>query len=209
MNEAALAKPKRNKPRGKEPQTWWQWLLVYPALVIALITAVPNWVEKYRSARLGLNGKTVAEAEQQNDLWKRNLACASAPFSWYSNPSNVKVDATICDSGDILVRASTPSNGQFFKWVPIDDVVAQKTQVASLIESAARAAAARGPISRPDRPGGVQLAQMNAQVICQKFLNPRYLLRRVQTPQGCFDEVIDTYNGAAVQRTPAPCTPQC
>ena len=52
------------------------------------------------------------------------------------------------------------------------------------------------------------LAQ-TATVLCQEIVDGRYIHRRVQTPEGCFDEVIDTYNGQVVKRDPAPCTPQC
>ena len=46
-------------------------------------------------------------------------------------------------------------------------------------------------------------------VICQRFIDQRMLVRRVQTPQGCFDEIVDTFNGQVVRRNQVPCAPQC
>ena len=46
-------------------------------------------------------------------------------------------------------------------------------------------------------------------MLCQKLVEGRYILRRIRTPQGCFDEKIDTYNGTTVARVAAPCVPQC
>ena len=33
----------------KDPSTWWQWLLVYPTLAVALLTSIPTFVEAWRS----------------------------------------------------------------------------------------------------------------------------------------------------------------
>ncbi len=203
----------RAKRPPKTPQRWWQWVLIYPALVIAMLTAAPQWVEMYRKSTENIKVASVADAEKQAQLWRKNLSCSAAPFSWYNNPSNIKIDATICDSGDIFVRAATPGNGQFFKWLPLEDVVQTNSASGNGVIPPANAAtrsdrleavAARAPVAQ----SLFHLAQM-ATVLCQKIVDGRYIHRRVQTPDGCFDEVIDTYNGQVVRRNSAPCTPQC
>lgn len=197
-------------PSTQGPQRWWQWFFIYPALGASLLTAAPQWVDKTRTLVEGVNTATIQDAEKQNLLWKKNLSCSAAPFAWYSNPNNVKIDATICDSGDIFVRAITPTNDQFFKWLPIDDVVQQtKPKDRGLVPSANAATLDSVLAGSGSRAKALfHYAQM-ANILCQKFIDDRRILRRVQTPQGCFDEVIDTYNGAVIQRNPAPCTPQC
>lgn len=208
--KARPSSPPESKPSS--PHRWWQWVLVYPALAGSLLTASPQWYDRARAAMQGIKGGSATDAERQAQYWRKNMACSTAPFAWFSNPSNVKVDATICDSGDILVRAVTPDNANFLKWVPLDDVMKSATQGGGLI-----AAAHAATLSRRVTPGipkawaqaTVLLAQPQATVICQHFVDDRHVLRRVQTPNGCFDEVIDTYNGEVVKRTPAPCNPQC
>jgi len=200
----------KREAKPRTPQRWWQWILLYPAFAVALITAGPQWIDKGRALALGIQGGSASEAEKQAMLWRKNLSCSAAPFAWFNNPSNIKVDATICDSGDILVRANTPENSQFFKWLPLEDVVRTSGQ-AGLIP-AAHAATLRpraAPAPAAAEPRVFRVAQGQAMVICQRIIDGRRLLRRVQTPQGCFDEIIDTYNGSMVSRSPAPCIPTC
>ena len=201
------------RSRARKPKPWLERGLLYSTLIGSLLTAGPLWIDQAKAAWQGISGGSVEEAELQNALWRKNMDCAASPYAWFNNPSNIKVDATICDSGDIFVRASTPSNGQFFKWIPLSDVIEADDEGGGIFPPA-HAAALPAPVSaatvnpgqwmhRLAQPGG------QANVVCQRFLDNRRLLRRVQTPQGCFDEVIDTFNGAVVSRRPVPCTPQC
>jgi hypothetical protein len=204
---AYAADNERQAPDHAKP--WWHLFLVYPALGVALITAAPQWFDKIGATLQGVKGDSLAAAQEQNRLWRANLGCTAAPKAWYSSPSNVKIDATICDSGDIFVRAVTPDNGEHFKWVPVKDVVQQESGGGSIIPSANAATLRLAPLIAASSPSRLLPRAQAVTVLCQRFVDGRHLLRRVQTPQGCFDEVIDTYNGAVVQRNPAPCVPQC
>ena len=203
-NRARASSDSGEKPTS--PQRWWQWILLYPAFAVALITAGPQCIDKAKSLKLGV--RSAAEAERQAQLWAKNASCAGTPAPGFLSPTNVSVDATICNSGDILVRAVTPQQTQVFKWLPLDDVV--RTDTAGGFISAAQAANA--PLAGRSAPAAgnqvYKVALLQVNVLCTKS-DGRYLKRRVQTPQGCFDEVIDTYTGSLVSRNPAPCTPQC
>ena len=210
MATSAPQRPRQNKAAANAtvhaPFRWWQWILVYPTLAISLSAAAPEWLDKYWAPE---GATSASEAEKQNRLWQKNASCAALPFKGFLNPGNVKVDATICNSGDILVHAVTPENAQVYRWFAIDDVL-PKADDGSFIP---RAQAATLTATFPSPNGSIQqpavkLAQFQVTVICQKF-NGRYLMRRISTPQGCFDEVIDTFNGAVVSRNQAPCVPQC
>jgi hypothetical protein len=208
-NHKARAAANEDSKSGT-PKQWWQWILLYPAFAVALLTAGPQWYDRASAAIKGIKGGSVTDAEKQAALWRKNLSCSAAPFAWYSNPSNVKIDATICDSGDIFVRASTPENGNFFKWVPLDDVLRSAQSGGGMIPAAnAASLSLRAGPQLQLKPAGMLVALQAATVLCQHFIDDRHILRRVQTPQGCFDEVIDTYNGSVVKRTPAPCSSQC
>jgi hypothetical protein len=193
---------------GGTPKRWWQWLMIYPALGISLLTAAPQWYDKVGARLQAVKGDSLAAAQEQNLLWRRNLDCTAAPKAWVNNPSNVKIDATICDSGDIFVRAVTPDNGEHFKWVAVKDIVQQEVGGSSIFPSA-NAATVRAAVIAASAYSPLAPRAQAVTVLCQKFIDDRHILRRVQTPEGCFDEIIDTFNGAVVKRAPAPCVPQC
>jgi hypothetical protein len=197
--------------KGKRAKLF-EWGVVYPVLLGSLVTAGPQWIDSARAMMQGINFGSVKQAKAQAALWRKNLDCAAAPYSWFNSPGDIKVDATICDSGDIFVRASTPGNQQYFKWLPLSDVVqGDEAGGGGVIPQANAATLATRPPAAPVSPAiaGVRLAQPVANVVCQKFLDDRRLLRRVKTPEGCFDEVIDTFNGQVVSRKAVPCNPQC
>ena len=120
------AKMKAEKSAGgQSPVRWWQWILIYPTLAISLMSAAPDWIDKFRAPD---GAATFSEAEKQNRLWQKNAACAALPFKGFLSPSNVAVDATICNSGDILVHAVTPENAQVFKWFALEDVLVRPSE---------------------------------------------------------------------------------
>src|SRR4051812_12800150 len=84
-----------------------EWAVIMPVLVGSLLTAGPQWIDSIRAAAQGIHSGSLKDAREQTRMWQKNLACAAAPYSWFSSPGNIKVDATLCDSGDIFVRAST------------------------------------------------------------------------------------------------------
>jgi hypothetical protein len=198
------------------PQRWWHWLLLYPTAAVALFSAAPQWIDRGLAAWHGTRSDSYLVAERQSELWRKNLSCSASPFSWYENPRNMRVDATICESGDVFVRVSTPDNRNFFEWVDVDAVVhGQPGPGVSLIPEAHAATISTpiGPATLTSRLTGASLFrahyQPTAMIVCQRFLDQRRLLRHVRTPAGCFDEIIDTLNGAVIQRTQVPCRNGC
>ena len=196
---------------GSEPQSprrFYEMLLVYPTLGLALITAVPTWWDKYQAWRLDIQRVTAAKAMRQAELFQKNMSCMGAPFSYYSSPRQVEIDATICDSGDILVSTVVPKQDPYISIVALDDLV-HKSGDNGLIPSA-NAATLPPRYSQPTvAKAPLRLAQVTATVLCQRMVENRYIHRRIQTPQGCRDQIIDTYNGRITSDRPAPCVPQC
>lgn len=213
MATRALRKTKLAEPATKDhaPSRWWQWFLIYPALGISLVSAAPQWIDKIRATIEGVRGDSLQAAIKQNDLWKKNITCLSAPGAWFEGPNDVQIDATICNSGDIFVQAMAPGRvAPQMHWVAVEDVLKDTPQRGNPLVPAANAATpSLVPQAEPRSFSGALIHRAQFAVLCQKFIDGRHIKRRVQTPQGCFDEIIDTYNGAVVQRNPAPCTPQC
>jgi hypothetical protein len=181
------------------PTRWWQWVLVYPTLAISLLGSIPTLIETVNSVKLGVPWGQSQIAELQNIMWKNNLLCSAAPFKWYTTESNFQVDGTICKSGDVLVRVEAPNKKTGFWWVPVEGVIKEDKMV-SLI-SVANAASDISPIVLADNS--------EAKVLCQKFVAEGQLLRRIDTGQGCFDEIVNTYTGQVIQRNPVACSNTC
>ena len=122
-----------------KPKKWWQWILVYPTFVIALVGAVPTFKELYDSRSRDVDFGTSKIAEMRNEMWRKNMTCGMAPMDPLINDFNVAVDATICKSGDVLIRVTTPAKKQFFEWVSIDAIFSanlSNTAALTLVSSA-------------------------------------------------------------------------
>jgi hypothetical protein len=225
-----MSSPAKKKITADEelpPKTWWQWVILYPALFLAIVTAVPQWVQMAASWKSGISTKELADAKElaaakdqtakelaaakdqtakeQSALWSKNWSCStSAPLdSFYVNPKNVSVDAYVCASGDVFVRMISPEKKGSFYWVDADKVL--DSHVASMFTSQAFAAELTE----------YSIAQNSLQdtsqgsIMCQKFLDDRNLLRVVNVNGTCFDEVVDTFMGVTVSQTPSQCRSTC
>lgn len=197
-----------DKPARSRAPWWHKWerALLYPAVLVALVTAGPQWMDRIQAYFAGTPApKPPPDPQDMSKFWVRNLTCASAPAVWFDRPGNVKMTSTICDSGDVLVHAATPGN-DYFKWVPFDQVI-------PAIAGAGGGGLIPAAHAATLMPTGVaRIAQVQVQqtVICQRFLNARYLLRRLRTPQGCVDQTIDMSRGMTASTRPnVPCIPHC
>jgi hypothetical protein len=184
---------------GSAPRQWWQWLLLYPTLGIALLTAVPEWIKLVEAWKSNLSADQLGQAEKQKEMWEKNLKCTTAPMEFFESPSKIKVDATICESGDVFIRVFAPDNKNAYYWVDIDGLL-QTASYPGLVTSAQAA-------SYPDIVK-VQAPQTSV-VMCQRFLDNRNLLRVLNVDGACFDEVVDTYTGQVTARNPSVCRDSC
>jgi hypothetical protein len=196
MADSAPETPQdKEKPRSKP---WWEVMLVYPTLVVAIISAVPTYIELIGSKMIGVPFGNYKAAVKENELWQENRECAAAPFDGLATAQKIEVDAVICATGDVLVRIKPPGAKPKYKWVPLETVHSQSTGLIT-----------------PAFAGGVSpklhVAQGNFVVICQRFVANGVLRRRVhdRAANRCFDETVNTFNGQVTSVTPAPCSPQC
>lgn len=183
--------------KSTAPSKWWQWFLIYPTLATTIIASIPTFVELRSSAKLGVDYGKSQEAIEQRDAWSRNLSCGQAPYDWYVTPNNVKVDATICRSGDVLVRYELPMGKGSYKWVEVGG--SSSETISSIIGETYFLSVAEN--------NRENLFAQSATVICQRWIDNRRILRRISVPgRGCFDEIVDTYTGNVERQTSAPCT---
>jgi hypothetical protein len=120
-------------------------------------------------------------------------------MDFFQNPDNVKVVATICDSGDVFVRVFAPGNKNAYYWVDVEGLL-KTASYPELITSAQAASL----------PNIVKVqAPRSSVVMCQRFLDNRNLLRVVNVAGECFDEVVDTYTGQVTSRNQSECRNSC
>ena len=184
------------------PKKWWQWLLLYPALGISLLGAVPTYMEAARSFQLGVPFGRSFDATEQNKLWQENFQCTQkATFNTITNKHNVEIGAAVCESGDVLLRGRRPEwDRPQLRWVSWDELVvgSAKTEAAILNFFGTAYASERG-----------NFIPTQARVMCQRWVGNGLLLQRVATPSGCFDQVVNTFSGWIVSNRPAPCNQAC
>jgi hypothetical protein len=183
---------RREETAAIKPRNWWQWLLLYPALATSVVAAIPTIIESVKAYKLGVDFGKADLAEQQNKLWQKNLTCAQSPFDWFTNDDNVQIDATICKSGDVLVRVKRPATDYHFRWVQVDSVIKEKTTASLWPFSVAYA-------SEP-----IKVAQ-GQPPICQYFVQPGIVALRYWSPSGCFEDLINTFTGQTVGRRLSIC----
>ncbi len=186
---------------------WWQWVLVYPAIVISILGSIPTVLEAVKAYKHDIPMFSSYTAEKQTELYHRNLACLTgAKFNPIKTKDNVEISTLVCDSGDVLLVGKRP-DWKFPQqiWVAWNDIASdisqEKTGMTTLPNFFSQAIAAE--------LGEIQLAQMDMIMICQRWVGDGLLLQRISTPQGCFDQVVNTYNGLIVNRSPTWCNPQC
>lgn len=197
----------------KTKNKWWQMLLLYPALAIAILGAIPTYVELYQSQKKNVAFGESAKAKMRNNMWRKNLTCSTAPLDPLITEHNIEVDATICKSGDVLIRVMAPGNKKFFEWFAVDHIFSINTASVSLFSQAIAEEITLGEEAKEIDfevegilDSSFQVAQYGPVILCQRWLDRVMLLRRVSYPNGvCFDETVNTYTGFVVNSVRSPC----
>src|SRR5215813_13356752 len=112
----------QTKKGGDKPRQWWEWVLLYPSLVVglsgALIGAVPQYVTWIQAYRIGVPSNQVFSAQTQNELWNKNADCAKALPRPVTIEENILVSVNACPSGDVLVKVTYPSDKALYRRIP-------------------------------------------------------------------------------------------
>lgn len=175
------------------PVKWWQWLLVYPALLIALL---PPAIELVKSSVAKVPYGKSSDGEQQIALWTKNIRCIEAPFDGVVNEFNVQTDATICKSGDVLVRFIGPNDKKAYRWVAVERFDQRSAATFSLVSSA---------MAQPSPSFDQEVT------LCQWSRSDGWIIRRVmRRAQGiCFNEHVWAATGEVKHRQPVDCRAPC
>lgn len=188
------------------PVKWWQWVFMYPALAIALVSHAPKLYQLYESYKLNVRYSYVDTALKTNDKWERNFECLqNMKFHTVTTSGNACISVGVCPSGDLLVQVQPPDPKArpILQWISWAEITKENRAVSSVSLLVKEAAAEQStPL--------FEVAQAGPMVICQKWVGRGLLLMRIRYPNGqCFDQIINTYTGAVISTVPAPCDPRC
>ena len=186
-------------------------VLMYPTLLLAIggsinIKQLWDWAALHFAVPLS----RVDESNEQRDLLASNLNCAAtatAADHLIRVHDGVSIGAVVCDTGDVVIGTVDPASANVgIPWVVPRRVIANKTQpkkeTADLISALIGSAYAQ-PVPTQPQSGSAP------SVICQRFVDNKVLLRRIQTANTCVDEKSDVYTRQVLSREPAPCSPTC
>ena len=180
------------------PQRWWQWMLMYPTIVIALAGALPQYYQWISAAALGLPFTDSGDARLQRSAWDRNITCLVGHDIDHIKPTshtNYAIDLTPCPTGDILVTLTPLQNPdqQVTRWVITQTIL---TKVADNARSNIELAQVTAPAASPNSVRILDIKQEGATVV-----------RRIQRSDNtCVDETIDANTGRHLDQKPASCT---
>src|SRR5215471_11441859 len=105
------------KRSRQQSRKWWQWLLLYPTLTVAIIGAVPQYTSVAKAHFYNVPIKQVFSAEMQNELWNKNADCLlEAHPAQVAIQEHILVSVSACASRDVLVRIRYPGDKDLYRW---------------------------------------------------------------------------------------------
>jgi hypothetical protein len=187
---------------AQTPQRWWQWILLYPTLIVTIIPAIFQFIQWGTALHYGLplTENTTGALDQLNG-WKDNAKCITDRNISHvepKSPVDYKISLLPCPSGDILVTLTPMRNpdDQVNTWVLTRKFFGESHQ--GLLVSSALAQSTMSQVHRPDAVRVIGIKQQGTTII-----------KRTQLSDGtCIDTVIDGLTGRQLSGRAAPsCNP--
>lgn len=181
------------------PRTFWQWILMYPALLVSLLGAFPTFRDVAQAIYEDITVSELIDGRRQSQLWSSNIDCLTQPITERkTTPEKFEIGASVCPTGDVLVYIRSPEAKEFYRWIPFKTTTSDPRKLTSRLIGEAHAA---------ESPPLV-LAQAG-QVVCQRRTSSGQIVRRIRTGAACVDEFIDMTSGRLLRRVPARCEAIC
>jgi hypothetical protein len=186
---------------------WWQWFLMYPTLLIALVGNIPNIYQFYQSIKLGVPITDVPVVTHRNKNIDQHRNSCLPNLQSYPVPSGDKTSifVGVCPHRAlvVLVQPEDPKAQAIFRLISWSDI-ANTHQTSLLVKEAA---AEESSVSFKVAQGGDQKGPI---IKCQKRVDNGRLLIRISYPNGkCFDQTVNTYTGVVISTVPVPCDQPC
>lgn len=188
--------------RTPRPRRWWQWILLYPALFIAVLANVPQIYQLIIAVRKDVPFSEVSTALKREENFKRHNDCLhDLQLTPVPSGDNVSISVGACPPAAliVLVQPHDPKIQPIYRFISWEDSTSQR--LSSLV---VKKAAAEELFS------SFWLAQAGATIICRRQLDSGFLLIRIQYQNGqCIDQTVNTFTGNVIRTVPAPCDPHC
>lgn len=180
------------------PRRWWQWVLMYPTILVALAGAIPQYYQWIAAVAIGLSPfGDVGAAQLQDKTWERNLSCLlSIEHIKPTSSTNYSIDLLSCPTGDILVTLTPLQNPdqQVSRWIITKMLFSQVADSSPPHVELAQVASA--PPASPESVRVLDIKKQGSNVV-----------RRIQRSDStCVDETIDSYTGRRLDQKQAPCS---
>jgi hypothetical protein len=202
---------------NQTPKKWWQWLIVYPTVSIAILNMiVPALNSVINSWITGVTPNKSSEAIVQSSFFSRNPHCLESvkPVK-ISASQETLMQARVCpNTGDVYIVKAPFTTEETYRWIAIDELQRnepQKNALTSILMQAAVAASSTGQGQLADRS---QLAESSGlpTIVCTQVIEEGRLRRQVQYPDGhCITQIVNTYTGAVIesQSSSSRCNGNC
>jgi len=103
---------------AKLPSKFWQYLVVYPSLVLSIGGSIPTIWNEVKAWKLGVDRSQLQLVQEQESLWRSNLDCVQQQGVYEADgPKGLVVRVTLCPTGDVLLRYYENDWSPIFKWV--------------------------------------------------------------------------------------------
>ncbi len=218
------------------PKKWWQWILLYPTLLISLGGNIPHLLTGLFSYNNDVPFGQVQSAKSQRDAWVRNKECIRQTTQVYSvtTPENVIIRLGACQAtGDVLVEVNYPDGTSNAKWLEFESLK-NGSEITQFLEGVSYITNATAMEYTPKKFPRIykKLKQMSeskkphimVDTGCQVDVAKRYIFRRVSVPvqsdnatdnttdnatKICFEEIVDTLSGDLLIRQKGECDNPC
>ncbi len=111
------------KEQTQKPNKFWYTMIMYPTLAVALIGAVPQYIEQWKSFRLDIPKDQLSQEQQQREMWEINFDCTREVFPHVVvTKEKIHIEVTTCPTGDILIITRKPGHSRpTTKWISSGD----------------------------------------------------------------------------------------
>jgi hypothetical protein len=181
---------------------WWQWVLMYPTLLITAIPAIFQFIQWGTAInyKLPIFGNTIGALDQLHS-WERNSECLKDHDIDHlkpKSPTEYEIDLLPCPSGDVLVTLTPiqspdhPVN----RWIITRSFFGQSAQGFFVTSAVAQ------NMTQPDRP------RPNPVRVIGTMQQGTTIIKRTQLSDGtCIDHTIDGLTGRQLNQRNASCAP--
>jgi hypothetical protein len=193
---AEVSEPAAISSRDR-PSRWWHWILLYPTLLITIISAVPTWLHEFKVLYLAvtqdISRENVPAVQTNTAFWNKegNKSCLVAPHPTTGGASAM---AVVCPTGDVAIRIRDTGGLEYYAAAVLrEDLIPVPAQ------PYAGAAYAQ-------EPGQAQPGEVPTYVVSSQMKpDGRTLVRIIRHGQDCVEEEVDTFTGAVLGVRPVEC----